>query len=242
MINLVKSTATFTATLANSRLVIGGLYAAMDPIVLSDLESVDKIANGAETAQVFTVTITRAASTRYGLFLSQFVGPSLANNGASNLNVNIAYTSTSGGASGDEIVVALVALINNSQLLVTAAKTADTTFTITTSAGYPVLRVAEAPASANISIADTTPGVAAVGDGDDLILEGIPGAEAGKAYVEYRGKIRGKSGPLEPFRLFIESTHTLTTLDNIFTGAAIDGATTTTIQATAAEYVAKNDA
>ncbi len=238
MINFVLSTATFSATLANSKLVISGLAYNMDPIQLSDIQSLTKVSNGSETAQVFTVTITRAASTFYGLSIVQLVDAGPGDDGAGRVVVPANYTSGTGGASGDEIVAAFVALINaNTKLQVTAAKTADTTFTITSDTGYPILLVQEKPASANISIANTTPGVPAVGDGDDLIAQGFSTAEAGKAYVEYRGKIRSKTGPIEDFRLFVESTHTLTTLDAIFSGAAIDGTSTTTIQATAKEYV-----
>lgn len=236
MLGLIQSTASPTFTLSKGLLTITGTYDPFPVIPLTDIISLAKIAKVDETANVRTVTITRVASTSYGLMITQTVPAGTGDYGTSVINVPFKYTSSAGAASTQEIVDAFVALINaNTRLKVVAAATADTTFTVTTDAGYPLMNIAEAPPSVNISIANTTPGVRAVGLGADLITASVPGAETGKTYKTYAGRVRkNKNGNVveEDLTLYIENALTVTDLDNILTASGVATASV--------PYVAKN--
>lgn len=216
ILGLIKSTATPSFQLKNGLITTTGTYQPFPKLRLADLYEVVKTANAAETANVRTVTVTRAASTTYILGIKQNVAAGEGLGGTDLAQYPIKYTSGTGGASGREVVDGLVAKINAcSGLRVTAAYASDTTFTVTTDAGCPIMNIVEG--DPNLSVANTTPGVKAVGKGEDLIAEGIAGAETGKYYVTYRGKYRHDNGKIDDVVLYIESAQTadIADLDNI---------------------------
>ena len=118
---------------------------------------VTKIAGNTGTPQVYTVTITRANSTDYGMYIVQDQS-FLTTNAPDNATIDIRFTSTATASSGSSIVDSFVAAINAcDNFKGTAAKTADTTFTITAATNFEVFNCGAT--TANISIADTTTGV-----------------------------------------------------------------------------------
>lgn len=153
------------------------------PVKYANIMNVKKTAAVAETADVDTVTVTRAASTEYRLTIVQKVG-SADTLTPEYVSHTFYHMSSAGAASDQSIVDAFVTMINaHNAFKVTAAATAATTFTITTAAGYPVIRTTAV--TSNLSVAQTTPAVVAKGQGADLIAAGIEDAVSGRAYTLY---------------------------------------------------------
>ncbi len=155
------------------------------PVKYANISNVKKTAAVAETAQVDTVTITRAANTEYRLTIRQKTG-SATTLTSDFVSQSFYHYSTAGAASDESIADAFVAMINAcDSLKVTAAKTAATTFTITTATGYPIIKVAAITTNLAVSSPSTTPGVVAKGQGANLIAAGITDAVSGRAYTLY---------------------------------------------------------
>ena len=226
IVGLIKSTASPTFYMKKQELVITGTYQPFPNLPFQDIFDVTKTANVAETASVQTITVTRVASTEYGVRLSQIVDPGTGDNGTDRVSVSFRYTSSAGGASDSSITTDLTAMINaDKKLKVTAVATSSTVVTITTETGYPQLSIYEAPASANIALATSTAGVVAVGSAAQLTALNVQGVESTKSYITYAGKIRLRdgSGQVVPWTLYVESAQTVTNLDNILDGSGATG-------------------
>lgn len=251
MVNLIKSTVTPAFTLVDGLLNITNTYLAYQPLVLSQTGKWTKTANAAETAAVWTAVVAPTASTKSQIMVVQYVGNGDGDAGSDYVRAKFTYTSTSSGGSGTEIADAYVALINNHpRLQVTASSSGATNLVITADAGYPlVTQVVETINTAVFtSWTFTTPGVLAVGAAADLIAAGVPGAETGKSYITYKTKVLADKGKknngtsevsYEDFILYVESTRTVTDLDNILNGGYIDTTSTTTIKTTLGAYATK---
>lgn len=121
----------------------------------------------AETAQVDILTITAAASTDYRISIIQ----ALPNGVVYNETFN--YTSkSSGDDTATTIGDAFRSMINASNLEIVASGT--TTLILTANAGYATFTSSVAGSAGTISIALTTPGVAAVNTYASLVANGVP--------------------------------------------------------------------
>jgi hypothetical protein len=251
MQNLILSSVTPAFTLVDGLLNITNTYLPYKPIVLSQTGLWTKTANAAETAAVWTAVVAPTASTKSQITIIQYVGGSDGDGGSDYVRAKISYTSSASAGSGTEIANAYVSLINaHPRLQVTATSSGATNLVITAKAGFPL--ISQVVESINTAVFTswtfTTPGVLAKGAAADLIAAGVLGAETGKSYIKYSTTVlvdKGSSGngtskvSFEPFDLYVESTRTITDLDNILNGGYIDTTSTTTIKNTLGAYATK---
>lgn len=225
IIGIIESTASPTFHMKKGELVVTGTYQGFPNLPFSSIFDVTKTANGSETAGVRTITVTRAASTAYKFTISQEVAPGTGDFGTNRVSVLFRYTSTAAAASDSSITTALTAAINaDRRLLMTAVATSSTVVTITTATGYPSFNIYEA--DSNIALAETTPGVKAVGTAALLTAAGVEGVESGKSYITYAGKLRvfeGTTPVVKDWVLYVESAQTVTALDAILDGSGATG-------------------
>jgi hypothetical protein len=172
-----------SVAVAGGVLTIGNSYNnTFKGVILKNIQTLTKQAAVAETAAVHTVTVTRAANATYVLA----VGQKVDDFSGAFVNAVVRYTSDANGASGRGVVDGIVALLNAlGRFKFTAAYASDTTFTITTDAGYPT--ISSKVVSTNLSRALTTPGVVAVNTAAKLLAEGYEGPVAGRTYTSYKG-------------------------------------------------------
>lgn len=203
-----------------------------DGVVLKNIQNLTKQAAVAETAAVHTFTLTRAASAVYTLAVAQKVSDFHGDT----VTAVVRYTSDSGGASGRGVVDGIVAALNAlGRFKFTAAYASDTSFTITTDAGYPV--ISTKAISSNLSRAITTAGVVAINTAAALLAQGYEGPVAGRTYTSYKGLLAvPRSNTLAgvgisdvyDFELFIDAgeTATVTALEKVLktpVDTSIDG-------------------
>lgn len=244
-IHVWQSTASPTVTLAAGLLTITDSYNdTFLGVRWENLGKVTKQAAVAETANVRTATVTRAASTRYAIQIVRQL-PEFNSNKAEVLTQVFAHTSSAAAASDESIVDAFVAQINAATALqVTAAKTAATTFTVTTDTGFPLMTLTNVGAG-TITFANTTPGVVARNTAAALELIGVPeDALEAQTYVTYSFKEKvARNGIVEEddVLLVIEDslTSTVTAIDEALDGTDIDSTSTATIKSTVDPYVTK---
>jgi hypothetical protein len=182
---IIASGDTLVATASNGVLSFtGNTSGTFIPVIYKRIKSGKKTAGTAGTAAVKEVTITRAASTEYGLTIVRSIG-STTDNQPDAKTMKFFHTSSTTAASGSSIADAFVAQINSvaAPFGVTAAKTGDAVFTITTVAANPVINVGVI--SGVIAVADTTSAVVPVNTGAQLIAEGITAATSGINYTSY---------------------------------------------------------
>jgi hypothetical protein len=154
------------------------------PVIYKRIKTSKKTVGAAGTAATKTVTITRAASTEYGLTIVRSIS-SRTDNQPNEKTMKFFHTSSVGAASDESIADAFVAQINSvaTPFGVTAAKTAATTFTIITTAANPVINVGVIKGT--LSVAATVAAVVPVNTGAQLIAEGITTATSGITYTSY---------------------------------------------------------
>jgi hypothetical protein len=211
-----------SVAVAGGVLTIGSSYNnTFKGVILKNIQSLRKQAAVAETAAVHTVTVTRAANAVYTLGLSQNVGDFIGQY----VTAVVRYTSDANGASGRGVVDGIVAGLNAlGRFKFTAAYASDTTFTITTDAGYPTINTRTV--STNLSRAITTAGVEAVNTAAKLLAAGYEGPVAGRTYTSYHGLLEvplpttlAGTGASEvyDFELFIDAgeTATVTALEKV---------------------------
>lgn len=182
---IIAASDTLVASAANGVLSFtGNTSGTFVPVIYKRIKSGKKTAGTAGTAAVKTVTITRAASTEYGLTIVRSIR-STTDNQPDAKTMKFFHTSSTTAASGSSIADAFVAQINSvaTPFGVTAAKTGDAVFTITTVAANPVINVGVI--SGAIAVADTTDAVVPVNTGAQLIAEGITAATSGINYTSY---------------------------------------------------------
>jgi hypothetical protein len=251
MVNLILSSVTPAFTLVDGVLNITNTYRPLPPLVLSQMGTWTKTANAAETLAVWTAVIAPTASTRSSITVTQYVGSGNGDQGSDTVSANFFYTSSSSAGSGTEIANAYVALVNaHPRLRVVATTGGATNLVLTADAGYPLItNVAEGVNTAVFtSWTQTTAGVKSVGTAAELAALGVEGVEEGKSYITYKSKIfvdkgadgfGNTKGGYEDFTLYVESTRTVTNLDNITDGTYIDSTSTATIKTTLGAYVTK---
>lgn len=179
-----EASSTLTLSPSNGVLSITAPDAgAFIPVIYKSIKSVKKTSGAAGTANVRTVTITRAASTEYALTIVREIGSDT--DGTSEIkSFTVGHTSSTTGNTGSSIADAFVLAINKFSTShgVTAAKTGDTTFTVTSTAANPVMSIGVVRGT--LAVADTTPAVLPVNTGAQLIAAGID-ATAGINYTSY---------------------------------------------------------
>jgi len=183
-------------TVAAHILTVGAAALAPLPAVskydVRQIESASLIAAVAETASVWTITPTFAASQEFSLQITQVI------NGTARIFVATAYTAASGG-SITTLCDALVSVINaQASFKVTGARVGSTV-TVTSQTGYPLVRVSQVSLSSTpgafASITNTTPGVQAKGTYAALVASGVSAdiLVAGQSYSNFRIVYRNPS-------------------------------------------------
>lgn len=181
---VVESGDTLAASASNGVLTFSGqAEGTFIPVIYKRITGVKKTAGAAGTANVKTVTVTRAASTEYALTITRTI-VSETDNQPDIKSRTFYHTSTAGAASDQSIVDAFVAQINtlSTPFGVTAAATAATTFTVTSTVANPLMSIGVVKGT--LAVANTTPAVVPVNKGADLITAGIE-ATAGINYTSY---------------------------------------------------------
>lgn len=242
-VHLIESTASPTIALTDGLLTITDTYNnTFMGVRLENLGKVTKQAAVAETANVRTGTITRAASTSYKIAIARTFTDSGIK--APSKMFTYSHTSSAGAASDGTICQAFVDMINaDSANGVVAAKTGDTTFTVTTDAGSPIMTISNV-GTGTIAFANTTPGVVARNTYALLDAAGVEGLESGSTYVSYTAKVeveRGGKKEVDNFVLYVEDSLTTEVgeIDDILTGTGLDDTTATTLMNTLAPYITK---
>jgi len=182
-------------TVAAHILTVGAAALAPLPAVskydVRQIESASLIAAVAETASVWTITPTAAASLEYSIQITQVF------NGTARVFVATAYSLAS-GSTPTTICDSLRAVIN-AQTAFKVTATGTTTLVITSQTGYPLVKVSQVSLSSTpgtfASITNTTPGVQAKGTYAALVASGVSAdiLVAGQSYSNFRIVFRNHS-------------------------------------------------
>lgn len=183
-------------TVANHILTLGAAALAPLPgrqtIDVRDIEKAALVAAVAETAAVWTITPTPAASQEFSILITQVI------NGTPKQMVATAYSLAS-GSTATTICNDLRAQINaNTTMKITASGT--TTLVLTAQSTYPIIASVTQVSLGSTpgvfaSITNTTPGVAAKGTYAALIAQGVDPSiiVAGQSYSNFRLQYRAAS-------------------------------------------------
>lgn len=175
-------------TVAAHILTVGAAALAPLPAVskydVRQIESASLITAVAETASVWTITPTAAASLEYSIQITQII------NGTARVFVATAYSLAS-GSTATTICDSLRAVIN-AQTAFKVTATGTTTLVITSQTGYPLVKVSQVSLSSTpgtfASITNTIPGVQAKGTYAALVASGVSAdiLVAGQSYSNFR--------------------------------------------------------
>jgi len=166
------------------------------PLDVRLIESMKVTASNAETAGVWTITPTNAASSNFEITITQFVF-AYGTTETVTLSVNTLASGSSATTICDEWRAQLA---NYTNLSVTATGTA--TLVLTTKANSPLMKVTQTStgsAIGTISIVNTTPGVVANGKYTQLVALGVPASilVSGQSYtaVQFTARVSQVNDP-----------------------------------------------
>lgn len=242
---LVRSSAATDPTISGGKITIPLVYDAnigTTRTVVLDYNAIKSVrfAEGAAATQgVVTVTVggSLTAGNSFSFTLSQDISP--LNNNLQDEYAQVFNYTIKTGDTATTVGAAIAAWVNNLPFEATASNSTGTV-TITATAKCPVIVAAElVDQGANLTVANTTPGVRAIGQGADLLEAGIVEAVSGQSYDVYtiihkvfkpQGSVDNVSERLDTITLYVDETAGSTsgtygsTLSSLFNGGGTTAA------------------